>query len=154
MLKDQMTNKTVMVTLLAAVPLACFLTIASAQGQKGKPVLPTQTWQGQMKDAALMKAAPANNFVANAKDWEALWKAWRGDEKIPAVDFQKELVIVVKVGGPNNCGIVATLEENGNLRVQTQTTLLDGPGFGYQLGTVPRAGLKTINGKDVPAFGS
>ena len=107
-----------------------------------------------MKDAALMKAAPANNVIANTKDWEALWKAWRGDEKVPAVDFRKELVLVAKVGGPNNCGIVATLEENGNLKVLTQSTLLYGPGFGYQLGTVPRAGLKTINGKAVPAFGS
>ena len=28
---------------------------------------------------------------------------------------------------------------------------IGGPGFGYQLGTVPRAGIKTINGKAVPA---
>jgi hypothetical protein len=145
-----MLNKIARITLVAGLLLACWLSAAPAQAPKGKRVEPLQTWQDYVKDGTLYKAGPANHLIANPKDWEALWKAWRGDEKVPAVDFQKELVLVVSAAG-NRCSIVATLEENGNLRIQTQSTLLIAPGFGYQLGTIPRAGIKTINGKEMPA---
>ena len=90
MLNEKMTNKAMIVALLTGLTLAYFLSAASAQDQKSIPVVPMQTWQGQMKDAALMKGAPTNNFIANTKDWEKLWNARRGDEKTPAVDFKKE----------------------------------------------------------------
>jgi hypothetical protein len=121
-----------------------------AQFGKGKPVKLLQTWQAKLKDETLKKAAPASGFLANAKDFEALWKAWRPDEKVPAVDFKQNLVLVGLADGPNQAGIRATLDD-GNLKVLVQQTLIGGPGFGYQLAVVPRAGIKTINGKDVPA---
>jgi hypothetical protein len=43
MLNGKMSNKAVIVALLAGLALAYFLSAASAQDQKGKPVMPMQT---------------------------------------------------------------------------------------------------------------
>jgi hypothetical protein len=139
------------VALLTGLAFALCLTAASAQGGKGKQVKPLQTWQAKVKDEALKKAAPADGFITTAKDFEALWKAWRGDEKVPEVDFKQNLVLVGLAGGPNLASIGASLDDEGNLKVLVRQTLIGGPGFGYQLAVVPRAGIKTVNGKNVPA---
>jgi hypothetical protein len=135
---------------MTVLAIAVFLTPAPGQGGKGKPVMPSQTWQAKVKDEALKKAAPANGIVANAKDFEALWKAWRADEMTPEVNFKLNLVVVGLASGPNLAGIGATLDDNGNLKVVVRQTLIAGPGFGYQLAVVPRAGIKTVNDKAVP----
>jgi len=141
----------VSIGLLTGLAFAAGLAAAPAQGGKGKPIKPLQTWQAKVQDEALKNAAPPSGFVTNAKEFAALWKAWRGDEKVPDVDFKKNLVLVGLAGGPNIAGIGATLSDDGNLTVLVRQTLIGGPGFGYQLAVVPRDGIKTVNGKAVPA---
>jgi hypothetical protein len=137
--------------LLAGLVLLADLATAPAQKGKGNPVKPLQSWQGKLKDEALRKAAPSSGLIARAKDFEDLWKAWRGSEKVPQVDFQKELALIMTAGGPNRVTIMTALDEKGNLKATGIATLIGGPGFGYQIITVSRAGIRTVNGKEVPA---
>lgn len=129
--------------------LLCCLAAAPAAAQK-KAVNLLKTWGGKHKNEVLMKDVPEHGFLANEKEFQALWKSWRGDEQLPAVDFKKELVLVAVAGGPNIVGIVAFVDD-GQVKVFAESTRKDGPGFGYQFATVSRAGIKTINGKAVPA---
>src|SRR4051794_31612809 len=101
----------VQITLLTGLAFAVCLAAAPAQEGKGKPVKPLQTWGAKLKDVELKKAAPANGFLANAEDFAKLWKAWRGDEKVPEVDFKQNLVLVAMSSGPNGVGIGASLDD-------------------------------------------
>lgn len=56
------------------------------------PVEPTARWNGMIADESLQKVAPAQGFLADAESLAKVWKAWRPKEKLPAVDFLKELV--------------------------------------------------------------
>src|SRR5262249_22867956 len=76
----------------------------------GTKVEPLRAWGQIFKEEEkelLRKEAPASGYIDNEKDWARLWKAWRGNEKLPAVDFKKELIIVGTSEGPNAAGISA-----------------------------------------------
>ena len=54
-------------------------------------------WHGAFRrpqDEALIKEAPASGYIANPEAWAKLWKAWRGQQAIPDVDFGKQFVLV------------------------------------------------------------
>ncbi|MCI0351976.1 MAG: hypothetical protein L0Z53_21355 [Acidobacteriales bacterium] len=133
--------------------LALGLTVLAVSGARAqtKKVTIQQTWTGIVKDNKLRQEAPANGFVADEKTWSKLWKAWRGDEKEPMVDFSKDLVLVFTFDGPNKISVPQlTLNDKGDLRVPLPIgTLIAGPGFGYRLDTIRREGIQTINGKAV-----
>jgi len=112
-----------------------------------KPVPALQKWSGIIRDdETLKRQAPTTAHVSDAATFEKLWKAWRPKEALPKVDFSTELVLVVTAAGPNRVALSATLDEKGNLKVRSRATLVGGPGFGYALATVKRAGIKSING--------
>jgi hypothetical protein len=67
------------------------------------------------------------------------------------VNFEKSLVLVATVPGPNRVLVRPQLEENGNVRFMAAGTRIGGPGFGYALVQVPRAGVKSVNGKPLDA---
>ena len=70
-------------------------------------------WSGSVDDEKLMKP----NAITNAKDLEAVWKAWKVEGDMPKVDFAKELVVAVySVGSKLNLA-GANLDEKGNLDV-------------------------------------
>jgi len=111
---------------------------------------PSHSWSTIVKDEALAKKAPENGVVTEAKTFEALWKAYMGDEKLPKIDFAKNLVVVSLAGGPNRPQVVsANLSEDGNLEVLAVASKLGGPGFGVAFSVFPKAGVKKVNGKDI-----
>jgi hypothetical protein len=112
-------------------------------------------WLGNLKEDEPQKEAPTQindnvGYLTDAKAWEKLWKAWRGKEELPKVDFDKELVVVVTVSGPYPV-VVGQEVKNGDLRLKANTgyAKVSGFGFGYYLAVVPRKDFKTINGKMV-----
>lgn len=137
-----------------AFSLVCLfpLTLAVARAdEKPTPVKLVQTWSGEVKlDVA--KDAPKDGFVTEKEAFAKFWKAFRGDEKLPDVDFTKELVLVAVGKDPNKLGIGATLDAKGDLKVLVRSTLVafqNPTTAAYQFGTVPRTGIKSINGKEV-----
>jgi hypothetical protein len=92
---------------------------------------------------------PENGVITNAKDFEKLVKAWKVAEKAPEVNFDKEIVLVAKTGG-SKLTLRASLDEKGDLKALGIATADLGKGFRYVIISVPKAGVKTVNGKELP----
>jgi len=103
-------------------------------------------WSGSVEDEKAMKP----EFIVNAKDLEAVWKAWKIEGEMPKVDFTKELVVAVySVGSKLNLA-GANLDDKGNLSVLGFGTRDIRSGFRYVLATVSNDGVKSVNGKALP----
>jgi hypothetical protein len=137
--------------LLAAlfVALLCGLTGRTIQAQDKKlPPVPVKTemqWKGSVDDETLMKSAP-EDYISNAKAFEALWKAWKIGDKIPEVDFKTTLVLVQTTRG-SALRVNASLDDKGDLKAVGLATRDLRPGFRYVLISVKKDGVKTVNGK-------
>ncbi len=118
--------------------------------KKVKPVKVLNSWSGKIADETLRKYAPGDLLVLDEQQWEKLWKAWRGPEKLPQIDFRKELILVFTAGGPNNVGCRPMVDSEGNLQAGAMSTLIAGPGFGYLIQCIPREGIRSVNGKPLP----
>ena len=72
-----------------------------APDAKPKEVAILQQWQG-LYPVVLLNQLPegqreaGTGFVADAKTFATLWKAWKGEEKAPAIDFQKNIVVFTR----------------------------------------------------------
>jgi hypothetical protein len=136
--------------LAVAVGLTVAVTLTPGLRAGAKKVPLVQTWKGSVEDLALQKLAPGTSYVATAKEFAALWNAWKIGEKAPQIDFTKQLVLVVTTRG-SRLGLTPQLDGKGDLRVLGFGTRDLRPGFRYVVGVVDRAGIKTINGKELPA---
>lgn len=114
-----------------------------------KELKPNQTWSGTHNESDLKKLAPKTGFVRNKTQWKKLWSAWKGEEKVPEINFRKYYVVVSTINGPNKMFASFKLDDKGDLKVVAGGTKKGGPGFGYHLAQVPRKGVKTINGVSV-----
>jgi hypothetical protein len=132
---------------LAFVLLPAVLLLAPGPGD-ATPVKPLMQWTGRVKDKDLLKLAPARGYLSHEKDLEKLWKAWDIKEKMPAVDFTKELILVAAARS-SSLSVSSKLDESGDLRITTVVTADLRPDFGYVIVLIPRAGVKTINGKPI-----
>lgn len=121
-------------------------TASAFPGGKNK-VKPTKEWNGSVADENLIKDVPT--VIVSAKSLETLWKSWKLEGKMPEVDFDKELVTCTTSRG-SRLNIFLTLDEKGNLQVGGFGTRDLRPGFRYVLASVPRMGVKTVNGKELP----
>jgi hypothetical protein len=101
-------------------------------------------WSDTISDLKKKAAAPAeDHFIADAATWTKLWKAWRGDEKVPTVNFQEEVLFVFTALGPN-VPILRLYKNGSHVGGVVARTVKGGPGFGYHIVKVPRAGIKTF----------
>jgi hypothetical protein len=130
---------------LAALAMIGFLA-PSVRAEKKKVKL-VKEWSGSVADEKLAKDAP--EVIADAKAFEKLWKAWKVGDKVPEVDFTKEIVIVSTTSG-SKISLKPSLDDKGNLSVLGMATADFGPGFRYVIATVSREGVKKVNGKDLP----
>jgi hypothetical protein len=127
--------------------LALVTLFVSEVRAEAKPVKLTQMWKGSVADEKLQKAAP--EFITSEKELEKLWKDWKIEDKLPKVDFTKEIVIVVTTVG-SKINLSARLDDKGNLEVLGLATRDLAPGFRYVIATVSREGVKTVNKKELP----
>lgn len=110
-----------------------------------------QTWSGKDLSEDLMSAAPRELYITDAASWAKLWQAWRGRERLPVVNFDKELIVFCTTNSPNSCGINLSLDEQGDLKITSESTLIgsDAKTFNYQIGLIERGGIKSIGGKPI-----
>ena len=113
------------------------------------PLKATNTWTGSIDDEKLAKEMPENGVITNAKDFEKLVKAWKVAEKVPEVNFDKEIVLVAKTEG-SILKLNPALDEKGDLKALGLATRDLRPGFRYVIISVPKEGVKTVNGKELP----
>jgi hypothetical protein len=129
---------------LVAVLLCCLA--GEARAQK-KPVKATREWSGSVANEALQQSAPA--VVVSEKGLKKLWEDWKIEGKVPEVDFKKEIVVVSTSRG-SKLNLSAVLDDKGNLLVLGFGTRDLRPGFRYVLAAIPREGVKTVSGKELP----
>src|SRR5262249_57841595 len=111
-------------------------------------------WAGEV-DYQLRTAAPRSGFVADRDSWVKLWKAYRGAEPVPEVDFDRQLILVGLVNEPNWVKeIIAVLDDRGNLKVGYMSTLLAirrSPNWcSYVFAPIHRRGIRSVDGHPVP----
>lgn len=130
-------------TLLAIAVLSLSSLVAVGQTEELKPL---KVWKGSVADDTLQKTAP--EIVVSQKTLDALWEQWKQPGKAPQVDFEKELVAIVTSRGSL---VNLNLKQEGkNLKVFGFGTLDFRDGFRFVMGTTPRAGIETVNGKTLP----
>jgi len=103
-------------------------------------------WRGDNPNEALSKDTP--KYIVNSKDLEKLWKTWDIKEKLPEIDFSKELLLIETTRG-SRLNLKATLDEKGNIQALGLATRDLRPGFRYVMITVSKTGVKSINGKAI-----
>jgi hypothetical protein len=132
---------------LAALALVGLLA-GSARAEK-KALKPSQSWNSSIDDEKLAKEAPETGYVADAKAFKKLWEAWKVGDKMPEIDFTKEIVVVATTQG-SKLNLSATLDtDKGDLTPLGIATRDLKPGFRYVIVVVPREGVKTVNGKEI-----
>ena len=113
-------------------------------------LVPTRSISGKVPDESLRKLAPASGVISDAQTWNTLRQAWfataRERQLTPDVDFETKLVLVGTVPGPNRVIMHPELDEDGDVRFLVAGTKIGGPGFGFLLLTIERAGVKSVNG--------
>jgi len=112
------------------------------------PVAPTVQVSGSVREPGLLSSAPADGVIVTQKGWVGLAQAWNIPN--PAkFDSTKEFLVV----GTTQAGkmvLNAKLDAAGDLRVSVEDNGDTQPGFRFGVRSVPRTGVKTVNGKALP----
>jgi hypothetical protein len=125
--------------------LPAFVELSRAD-EKPKPVKAEKTWGGLVK---IELRAKAPSYIADKDAWAKFWKLYRGKEKLPAVDFEKELIVVVVNNDPNGISIRLEVDAKGDLTIDYETTeikFINPTTCAYQIALIKRGGIKTILG--------
>jgi hypothetical protein len=132
-----------------SVPLALLVVgvLASAALAEKVKVKPVKEWKCSVADVKLKKDAPS--VITSQKELEKVWKSWKVEGKAPAVDFEKEIVVVT-TGDGSKLSLSLTLDDKGNLQVLALATRDLAEGFRYVIATVSRKGVKSVDGKTLP----
>jgi len=133
--------------IVVGLALAAVALLTPALLAEKKAVTPSKEFKGSVEDENLVKDAPL--VITSGKSLEKLWKSWKIADKMPEVDFAKELVVVTTTRG-SQLRLFATLDDNGDLAVGGLDTKDLRPGFRYVIGVVPLQGVKSVNGKELP----
>jgi hypothetical protein len=141
-----MTRHGLVAGLLALALLGVLVTAVRAEKKELKA---SQSWNGSIDDEKLEKEAPPDGYVADAKALKKLWEAWKVGDKVPEIDFKKEILLVA-TGAGSKLLLNATLDtDSGDLRPVALGTKDLKPGFRYAIISVPREGVKTLGGKEI-----
>jgi len=133
----------------AVLALLVLLGVVAATHAEDKQIKATQDWKGTVADETLQKKAPANGFITDAQTFKQLWEDWKIGDKVPEIDFKKEVVVVETTRGSILQVGSMKLTDKGDLRVGGIATQDLAPGFRYAVLVLPREGVKTINGKEL-----
>jgi hypothetical protein len=116
-----------------------------------KSIKPNQIWCGEVKKE-LRQAAPANGYIVDRLEWSKLWKTYRGNEELPKVNFDREVILLYVHSDANTLNMVPVLSPKGDLLRATSFTeqgmSRDSP-CSYMFMSVDRQGVKTIEGKSL-----
>jgi hypothetical protein len=137
----------VVAAVVAVVWLCVAVQAESRVPPEEKEIKPTRQWSGSIADENL--AGEAKSCITSAKELEALWKAWKIEEKMPEIDFTKEFVAVVTTRG-SRLNVSGRLDAaTGDFTVVGISTKDLRPGFRYVVAAFSREGVMKVNGKEL-----
>lgn len=102
---------------------------------------------GEVTDRTRQKSAPPTGVITSQKEWDLLVKDW-AIKDTPKVDFTRD-VLVVGTSDTDSIIIKPTVKD-GDLQLVVTPGKQKRDGFRWRVISVPREGIKTINGRTVP----
>jgi hypothetical protein len=127
------------------------LSLGRSLGQSGgRRIMIEKVWGGEIK-MELRRQAPPNGFIVNEEAWAKLWRAYRGNDELPKIDFDKKMVLVVVGRDPNQLGYDPEgliLNEEGDLKaifISTLVGYINPKTCRYMFLLVSREGVKSVN---------
>ena len=121
--------------------------------EKKLPVTVWKSWEG-IDAIQLREAQPKIGYIANKKEWEKLWQLYQDKEPPPAVDFDREMILVAVNNDMNHISVVPEVDKQGDMSLMYRSTLALFPNSTtcrYQFALIKRDAFKTLRGKEVPA---
>jgi hypothetical protein len=114
-------------------------------------ITPLKTWFGSFKDASKRKLAPRDRFLTDAAEFAKLWMEWKPDDKLPDVDFTKDIVLVETEDKGKIDQFILQLDKKGNLAVIVgYTESKSDPALAsFGMAQVSRAEIKSIEGRKI-----
>src|SRR4051812_48036561 len=91
----------------------------------GKDVKFSKEWKGSVADQKLENVA--GDCITSKKSLEKVWTAWKIKDKMPDVDFDKEIVVAATTVG-SHLNLTARLDDQGDLQLIGMATLDFGEG--------------------------
>jgi len=82
----------------------------AGEADKETAVEPTAKWFSQVADKTVAKQCPEKP-ITTAAEFEKVWKALRGGEAVPKVDFAREFAVVHTSAGAKLTGIRLSIVE-------------------------------------------
>lgn len=119
-----------------------------------KPIKVEKVWGGEIK-LELRQQAPKTGFIADGEAWAKLWRAYRRNERLPKIDFDKKIILAEAGRDPNYIGYDANKlipNEKGDLKISFMHTLigyLNPTTCRYVFLLISREGVKSINGNPI-----
>jgi len=110
---------------------------------------PTVELSGSLDNINLMKQAPPAGVIVTPQGWQRLSEAWL-IKNPPKVDFNKEFLVVATTQA-GKLVLNTKLGPDGDLRTEALDNADTQGGFRYAVRSVKRDGVRTVNGKPLPA---
>jgi hypothetical protein len=124
---DLMRIKQLTLSIVMIAVISPNLSFGRSLGQSGgKLVKVEKVWGGEIK-LELRQQAPPNGLVVDEKAWAKLWMAYRGNEELLKIDFNKQMILVSVGDDLNDIGYDPNsliLDEEGDLKVSFIQTLV------------------------------
>ncbi len=114
-------------------------------------VTPTASWDGYVKNKALLSSLPRGGFITDSKTFATLCKTWAPKTTIPKIDFEKEIILVRTSPGPGRTILKAFKDRQGNVTILDTRSKLGGAGFTYKIVSITRGKIQKVNGIKLPA---
>jgi hypothetical protein len=110
-----------------------------------------------VKDEKLRAAAPNNGIITDPETFRRLWRAWRGPELPPTLNFRKEIVVVATDRWRAAFILIKRSKEDpmaATVSIVYAGPVQDADGFSYALGHISRGylyrnGIRTVNGVSI-----
>lgn len=129
-----------------------------AYGADGRVIQPVRTWQGDIwtdqpmgvQRLQALRRTASMRVIGDVRTWEWVWRTLKGDnEKVPEVDFHHQIVFVSLQPGAKDLKARLLRNGKGNV-VSLVASMTSRYKAGYVMVSIPRKGLRTVDGRRVP----
>jgi hypothetical protein len=120
---------------------------------KYKQLKQIQNWCGLVKQE-LRELAPKEGYIVNNSAWSKLWKTYRGEDELPKINFDRQVILVYVHFDANALSLEPVLSNKGDLtRAISFTELgMSRDVCSYIFVSIDRKGIKTIEGKAISSI--
>jgi hypothetical protein len=133
-------------TWLVLAIIGSFLRLSVCWATGGdREIKPVKQWRGRTA-WSLVRNYPVKNFLSSQKELNELWTAWRLPGEPPSLDFRTHILLVATCTC-SHITVSPCWHDGGNLTMGVTITKDLTPDAAYIMALIPRAGIRTVEGK-------